>query len=302
MFIIDGHCDTLSCCLKSGQSLLKNQLQWDRQRALDAGVRIQIMAAYSGEREPAFALREILKQIWLLLRYDQEGEIKLITGLKQFEDVKGLGAVMHLEGANALGHDLDLLHILHRMGLRSIGLTWNYRNQFADGVGEESPAALSNLGKELLREASGLNMIIDVAHLASPGFYEVLELYDGPVVFSHGNFGDVYNHRRNLNGDQLKALALRGGIMGMSLVPDFLSDKPAVSDFIEHICRAAEKVGCDCIALGSDFDGTEWVVGESVSFYRQLPDMLKRSGFTDDETEKILWRNWDRILRQALVG
>jgi len=260
------------------------------------------MAAYSDERDPMAALRDILKQINLLLSYAEDGKLELITGAEQISEGDSLGVVMHLEGATALGYDLDLLHLLYRMGLRSLGITWNHRNQFADGVGEDSPAALSNLGKALLREASGLNMIIDVAHLALPGFYEVLELYDGPVVFSHGNFGEVYNHRRNLNGDQLKALARHGGVMGMSLVPDFLAGEPDVSDFIEHICRAAETVGCDYIALGSDFDGTEWVVGKSVSFYRTLPDMLKQSGFSDEEIAKILWGNWERILKQALAG
>jgi len=301
LLIVDGHCDTLSRCQATGQSLTENNLHWDINRARGAGIGIQFMAMFNRKPDYETALAATIEQIAILRATVENGKIRLITEAQHLGTNELIGVVLHLEGAVALGHNSDLLPLLYQLGLRSMGLTWNHRNQLADGVLESNPGGLTNRGQVVLRQADRLGMIIDLAHLAAPGVDEVLDNYTGTVVYTHGNYHEVYAHPRNITRQQARRLAERGGVIGLSFYPGFISLHPSLEDWLQHLRCLCDDIGCEHVVLGSDYDGDdELLLGGDVSFYGQLPVILKQAGFTAQEAEMITSGNWLRILQRTL--
>ena len=167
------------------------------------------------------------------------------------------GGMLSLEGADALQGDVMNLRILYRLGLRALGFTWNHRNEAADGVEEPNPGGLSQFGRQLLVEANRLRILLDVSHLSEKGFWDVMELSETPAFASHSNCKTIYNHRRNLSDDQIKAIILKGGVIGLTFVPYFIrkGEKVRTKDLLRHLDHVLSLGGEDHIAFGSDFDG-----------------------------------------------
>jgi membrane dipeptidase len=216
-----------------------------------------------------------------------------------------IAALLSLEGAEALGQDIEVLRSLHRLGLRCVGLTWNGRNMLADGVGVgEAAGGLTSFGKAVVAEMNRLGMVVDAAHLAPRGFYELLDISATPIVVTHANAAGVCKHRRNLDDDQLRVLNEQGGVVGMSVYPAFISNKkPATIEMLlDHFCYIADRFGTDLLGIGSDYDGIpETVLGlEDVSELPLLTQGLIKRGFSQEEITKILGGNFLRVLRNTL--
>jgi membrane dipeptidase len=172
-----------------------------------------------------------------------------------------VAAVLSLEGVEPLAGDLGLLRMFYRLGVRAAGLTWNWRNEAADGLYEErSGGGLTTFGVALIEEMNRLGMIVDVAHLASAGVRDVLEISQAPIIVSHADAKAVCGHFRNLTDEQLEAVAGKGGVVCAGFDPSFLEPDARVSsldkllDQMDYMVRVAGK---DHIGLGSDFDGVE---------------------------------------------
>ena len=164
-----------------------------------------------------------------------------------------LGVVLHLEGCAPLRGRLDLLHELHALGVRSVGLTWNPRNEVADGVGVAAPHGLTPFGRDVVRELGRLGIVIDVSHLAEPGFWEVLELAEGPVVASHSNAVAVHRHVRNITDEQARAIAATGGLVGLCFFPLFIGDPATLDRLLDHAEHLAGLIGSEHLAVGPDY-------------------------------------------------
>ena len=113
-----------------------------------------------------------------------------------------------MEGASPLCGDLKMLEVFYRQGLRAIGLTWNHRNELADGLGVESNYGLTTFGREVIQRMNELGMVVDLAHINEAGFWESMELSKDPVVVSHANAKALCGHRRNMSDAQLDACLL----------------------------------------------------------------------------------------------
>lgn len=227
--------------------------------------------------------------------------------IKEYKDIKNnnerLGAVLHLEGAEALGRDLELLTLLYRFGLRSMGLTWNYRNYLADGVGEgENAGGLTNFGIKVIKEMDKLGMILDLSHISERAFLEAFDYYDKPIIVSHSNVQRICPHPRNLSDQQLKILGQNGGIIGINQVEFFVgNNNPGINEMVDHIKYIADYIGVEHIALGSDFDGAADIIMAGIEDYTQWEDILKNQGFLTSDIEKILFRNALRVMEEILV-
>lgn len=254
------------------------------------------------------SLRQILKQIYKL--YEQlrhyPDDLKLILNPADIEIAdknNRIGCILHLEGADALGSDIEMLFLLKQLGLRSLALTWNNRNLLADGVGEEPGAGgISKKGKEVIEILDNESIILDLAHASQKTYYQALEIYSKPVIVSHANARALCNHPRNLDDSQLKALANNGGVIGINQVPDFLREDsfPNIDDILNHIAYIAELIGVEHIALGSDFDGDDILLMPGVQAYAQWHDLLTSKGFSINEINMILRENAIRIIKAVL--
>lgn len=307
MQIVDLHCDTISSLQKNGQSLYDNHCHFDIKRAQKVGMGLQFFAMFTmpqGMNE----LRQILKQVEKYhIELDQCQEY--LHPVYTYEDIIAadstgkMAGILHLEGAEALGSDSEILSLLYRMGLRSLGLTWNNRNLLADGVGEEPNAGgISSKGKEIIYLMEKLGIMLDLSHISVKSYYDALKLYSKPVLVTHANARALCNHRRNLNDGQLKALAENGGVIGINQVPDFIKEngKPQLNDLLDHIVYISELIGVEHVALGSDFDGADVLLMKGVEEYSRWPQLLLDRGFTPVETDMILNENALRVIKTVL--
>lgn len=128
-----------------------------------------------------------------------------------------------MEGAAGLDTSLNPLFIYHACGLRSLGLTWNEKNQFATGADGNSERGLTHEGLDLVSAAQDLGIIIDVSHLNDRSLQDLLDKTRKPLLASHSNLRKWADHKRNLSDDFVKAIADTGGSIGLNFCANFLS-------------------------------------------------------------------------------
>lgn len=308
MKIVDLHCDILSKLVEGEHSLYDNPYHFDIKRALQVGQQVQFFSLFTHPDKADACLRKILLQVTRLLLACKEYTryIYPLTHSEQLDDQANRGklaAVIHLEGGEALGADLELIYALYELGLRSLALTWNPPNLLAGGVdAAEEKSGLTTLGRELINMVNRMDIILDLAHIAPRAFFEILELYDKPIMVTHANAFHLCPHRRNLKDEQLKALAQNGGVIGFTQVSDFVKETGPVlpGDFIDHLVYAVELIGVEFVALGSDFDGAEKIVFPSVKAYAEMPGLLENRGFSRKEIELIMSGNALRVIRKLI--
>ncbi len=307
--IADAHCDTLMLLVgehPKGTSLdqaLPGHL--DLPRLIAAGVGLQFFALFTvPDQGTDLGLRRILEMIAQFHRSVAQSEGRLYPVLTAADVVPQpgrVGGLLAVEGMRPLGGSVELLEVIHRLGVRSGMLTWNERNSLADGaLDQTSGGALSAAGRRIVAAMQRLHMALDVSHLGERGFWDLLEQTEGPVLASHSNVRALCDHPRNLTDEQIKALAARGGVIGMNFYTQFLASEGPVTlgTLLRHIRYISDLVGPQHVGLGSDFDG----IGSapdglgSVADYPNLRGALDAAGFTAAEAEGILGGNLRRAL------
>lgn len=248
--------------------------------------------------------------------------IETAADLEEIEGSERIGVLFALEGAAPMMADVSLLRTYYRLGVRSLMLTHNERNCFADGCAEPPQGGLSKLGRELIEEINRLRMILDLSHSNERTFYDALELYSGTPIASHSNARSLCDHPRNLKDEQIRKIAARGGVIGMNFLSRFVdSDSPKATPdrLVDHISYIADLVGVDHIGLGPDYadyymdELTDWaekhnlpsmeyVAGlESVCELPLLADVLVKRDFSDSEIRKVLGHNFLRAYAANLA-
>ncbi|PTM58906.1 dipeptidase [Desmospora activa] len=296
---IDLHCDVLSKLwrdpdLSFYEEREETGLDVTYPRASRAGVGMQVFAIFVSPSVPrAQTWEAALAQVDLFYEKVVIGERQVFpvldrSDVKRLGTDKRLGALLLLEGADAIQGELSHLRLLHRLGVRMVGLTWNYANEVADGIEEERGGGLTRFGRTFVQEMARLGIILDVSHLSVRGFWEVMEMTEVPVLASHSNCRAICPHRRNLEDDQIRALIQRDGLIGLTFVPKFLHpdpDQARVDDLFRHLDHLLELGAEHHIAFGSDFDGID----------QKVPG-LENTGDLP-ELEKLLARRYPEHLR-----
>jgi len=217
-----------------------------------------------------------------------------------------IAAFPAIEGAHVLEGKLENLSELHRRGVRLVTLTHFLSNGIADGT--TSPyrpiGGLSRFGREVLHEMERLGMMVDVAHCTRDAFFQVLEVAQKPVIYSHGALRRYKDIERNLADDQVRALASAGGLFGLIFFPKYLgSSGYTIRAVARQAADIAEMVGPRCICVGSDMDGTTYTpIGfRDASDWPQLTQALLDAGFNDTEVNGILGENFLRFFESTLA-
>ncbi|MDD2619107.1 MAG: dipeptidase [Syntrophomonadaceae bacterium] len=308
MKIVDMHCDTISAIYEKKEKILVNSGHFDIKRALQAKIKVQVFALFTMPAEANNALRQILKQLDKF-NHEMENNFEQLYQIHKYSDIENIanqqkiGCLLHLEGGEALGTDPEILRILYKLGLRSLGLTWNNRNHLADGLYEGDKAGgLSLKGREIIAELNRLGIILDLSHLAEKGFYEAFEYYKYPIMVSHANARALCKHWRNLDDQQLKILACNKGVVGVNQVADFVKEgkKSTLDDLIDHIIYIADLIGIEHVGLGSDFDGADNIVLTGVQGYIGLEKQLLKRGFSPKEADMVLGENALRVIKAVI--
>jgi len=235
--------------------------------------------------------------------------------------------VMELEGGRPFQEDyssgksmerkLALLRCFHRLGVRSVQLTHNGRNELGDGlIDRRTAGGLSEFGVAVIKEMNRLHMLVGVSHLSDPGFFDALEVSDAPIVATHSNARAVHDHPRNLSDDQLKALAGNGGVAGMHFLSMMMAE-PTMDHYLDHIDHvvqvtgSTEHVGIGIHGFDPEFTGLFPHEQASNMPHAKggLPNQahlglmiggLADRGYGEDEIAQIMGGNYLRVLGRVL--
>jgi membrane dipeptidase len=211
-----------------------------------------------------------------------------------------IGALLGIEGAHALEGDLDKLDHFARRGVRYLGLCHFSANEAcypAYGYGRRHSEGLTPFGRELIRRAESLGVLVDLAHINRRGLLEACALATRPPIISHTGVAGAFAHWRNIDDEQLRAVADKGGCVGVIFCPKFLGGDglAPVVRHLEHIIKVA---GEDTPALGSDWDGFIVPTRDlcDAAHLPLLTDALLAAGFREELIGKILHGNAMRVL------
>ncbi|HVV83811.1 MAG TPA: dipeptidase, partial [Kofleriaceae bacterium] len=211
-----------------------------------------------------------------------------------------LAAMGGIEGGQALEGDPAAVEHFARRGVRAIGLLHFSANALgapAKGRGADPSRGLSAIGHEVVREMNRCGVIVDLAHINRKGFFEALAASTRPPMVTHTGVAGVHPHWRNVDDEQLRAVADHGGCVGVIFAPRFLG-KPGIDAVIDHLLHIVDVAGEDVPSLGSDFDG--FVVPpaglEDVAALPNLTAALARRGVGEALLRKILGGNAQRVL------
>ncbi|MGZ4112996.1 MAG: dipeptidase [Tumebacillaceae bacterium] len=308
--LIDGHADILWRMKFENLDFYNpnSALHLNFDKICKAGIDLQVFALYVGPKyNPAEQLGIILSMIDAFYnKVCANGQMRPILNKVDLARNLELGVrsgMLSIEGGDCLQSDLGILRMLYKLGVRAIGLTWNNGNCIADGLGEPEDRGLTEFGHQVIREMNRLGMVVDVAHLAPKGFWDVMKIAEAPVIASHANAKAIHNHRRNLDDDQLRALFQTGGLVGMTYVPYFVAegDHVSIDDLLRHIDHMLAIGGENHIGLGSDFDGidTTMIDLRDGADYPTLQARLMQA-YGDTVARKILGGNFKRVLESIL--
>jgi len=308
---------------KLGETHVLKKLQIHRMKEGGVGAAVTTAGA---DLPGSQSLRFVLESIDMMnLECDESnGDIVVATSARDISEAKRDGRVafvLAIEGGRPLEGELAMLRTLHKLGLRCVGLTWNYRNELADGLGEQRCLGLSDFGARAVEEMNKLGIVIDLTHASKRTFNDALECSKDPAIASHSNPIGVWNHKRNLDDDQIHALAEKNGVVGINFWPDFVGSNPTLEQILNHIDYVTKLVGVDHVGLGPDYVESELetsyaeFIGES-SFQRGafpsgVEDITKLNnvtrglvsrGYSDGEIKKILGENLLRVFRDVIGG
>ena len=253
-----------------------------------------------------------------LMWLERTGELTICRSVADIRDAMAAGriaAIMHMEGAEAIGADLDALHVWHAAGLRSLGPVWSRPTVFGHGVPFRFPGnpdtgeGLTEAGKRLVRECNALRIMIDLSHLNEKGFDDVAAISDAPLVATHSNAHAVTPSTRNLTDRQLRLIRDSDGMVGLNYATVFLREDGRKSPFagwdpmLRHLDHLLGVLGEDRVGLGSDFDGATMpeAIGD-VTGQPRLLSALEAHGYGEALVRKIAHENWLALLQRTWGG
>ncbi len=209
-------------------------------------------------------------------------------------------ALLGIEGAHALEGRIENLAAFARRGVRYLGLLHFSANEAgypAAGWGRDDARGLTPFGHAVVEACADLGVIVDLTHVNRRGFFDAIERARGPVIVSHTGVSGVAPHWRNLDDEQIRAVARTGGVVGLIFASVFLGGA-TIDVLVRHIRHVIDVAGEDTPALGSDFDGCVRPL-EGLADAADLPRLaaaLRRAGLRDEAILKIAGRNALRVL------
>lgn len=315
MFICDCHCDTLTELYNKNASLYENEQHFDIKRQIALGGGLQFCAIYVPTE--VFHYQGGLRYTLCLLdKYNQEIKKLHENGIDvlQVRTAEDAGNVLKhkaatllaIEEGGAIDGSLEALRCLYELGVRAMTLTWSNRNDIADGINEEATGSgLTLFGKQVVAEMNRLGMLVDVSHISTAGFWSVIETSTKPIIATHSNAKSLCAHPRNLNDEQIKALAQNGGLAGITFAGQFLEEdwrNACIESVYKHIDYMLNLIGNDDnIGFGSDFDGISHPPYniQGVQDYKPLIEYLSKY-YSDETINKITHQNVINLLQKVL--
>ena len=228
---------------------------------------------------------------------DSKGEFRVITNKRELEKYiadrssnhKLTAGLLGIEGAHCLEGDINNLNDFYTAGVRYIGLTHFFDNEFGGSAHGEKKAGLTEKGKQLLHKMDSLHITIDLAHASPATISDIFKVTSGPLLVSHTGVKGTCDGVRNLSDEQIMEIGRRHGLIGIGLWETAVcgTDADATARSMRYV---ANKIGVDKVALGSDFDGATHSSYDITGFPVIVKALIKQ-GFTRPEIEQIMGGN-----------
>ena len=313
---IDLHCDALHRYRWQGGSLSASAGSVDLPRLQAGGALCQCFALFVDTAHTPDAYGEALALARLFRRElaahpHEICQVTTAAELRQAGERGLIGALLTIEEGAVCRNGAETLREFYELGVRMMTLTWNHKNRFAapNAAGEPPKAAVSGegltrAGLELIDAMNELGVLADVSHLSDAGFWQLAARVKGPFVASHSNARAVCGHPRNLTDDMIRALAKKGGVMGLNFFAPFLrtgAQASCVGDMVRQLRHIRQVGGSGVLALGTDFDGISGrlELADSAAL-PALAERLSAAGFSGDEVDGFMHKNALRVFEEAL--
>ena len=311
--VFDLHCDTalalLGKTMNEAGSLRKNESHIDLERASKLGGYAQCFACFTTpfmeqwgnvspivvfERELATIQREVDKNKDLISIAYSAAEIE------QNREKGKMSAILTLEGTAGIGYDPALLEDLHAIGFRISSLGWNEKNPLTGS--HKTGGGLTDQGREFVKEAQRLGILMDVSHISDEGFWDMMDVTNAPIIATHSNSRAVWNDSRNLTDEMFLAICKTGGVAGYNACAEFTGENPTIDTICDHIFHFMElDPSGKHIALGGDLDGVDNMpVGfEGVQSWPVLAQRLLERGLSEETVMDIYWNNILGVMKRC---
>ncbi len=270
---------------------------------------------------------------------ESDGALRVVTTSDELRSSCNGGgpiaAIIGLEGADPLEGKAEKLRHFYELGVRDIIPAWQDNPFSGTAFGSNTP--LTGEGRKLIELAEELQVMVDVSHLSDEAFADVCEISKRPFIASHSNCRALCPTLRNLTDDMIRKLSEHGGVMGINLSPSFLDPyyyaqafprwqraldphvtqeekerlraevnalpRPSIEWITRHVLHAIDVGGEDVIGIGGDLDGiTNTPEGiETIADYVKIPDLLKASGLSSAQVEKVCYANFERVFTEVLA-
>jgi len=329
-FIFDAHSDMLNSVIQKHEKGERGVVKREHMPRLSrGGIKGQIFSIFVEVRyRPEKTLKRALELLDAMhVELETSVDLMLCTSGNDFVKAwkqNDLAVLIGMEGiepleSQSMNESMALLRSFYRQGVRCFGLTWQSRNLAADGAEEDATkGGLTRFGSDLVSEVERMHAVIDVAHISTQGFYDVLKITENPIICSHTACRALCDTPRNLTDDQIMKLAEKGGVMGVGFFPTIVDDKnPSIDRVLDHIDHVTDLVGADHVGFGADFsDYIQWSSAETGEQYfkkklvtrglenvTKMPNlvsgMIKR-GHSKQEIKKFLGENFLRVFKKVL--
>jgi len=307
--VFDAHCDVILKLTDENKELYANTCHFDLQRAIEYGGFVQFFAAFISPDDT----NAYLRCMNMIEKFNTEAakNAEHITIIRKYSDIADalaqnkVAAILTIENGAALQGDMNKLEEFYKLGVRSIGLTWNGSNEIACGVGGDSlPHGLTPFGFDVVRRMNELGILVDVSHINEASFWDVVDTSIAPIIASHSNAKKMCHHQRNLTDCQFAALIKNGGVAGINLCPPFLNESGIadMDDILRHIEHFMSLGGENNIGIGADFDGisaTPKGVG-GVEDLGKIFEALLSKNYSETQVKKIAGLNFLRVLENIM--
>lgn len=315
MKIVDMHCDTVVEAFKTGQRLNKNSLHIDIAKLRKGNYLLQNMAIFLDSRRDK-NITKLAKEI--ISFYKEETDFNSINRVYKFSDIKEdkVNSLLTIEDSDLV--PFESLEEFYNLGVRMIGLTWNYKNKVGypnlDGDnynGEKSLKRVDNingltsLGIDYVKKMEDLNIIVDVSHGSNKLVEDVLEVSTKPFVASHSNCFSVTPVGRNLKDDLILKMINKECVIGINFCSPFLtedgSNHTRIDDIVKHIDYLLDLGGEDCVGFGADLDGIDSIL--EIKDAGNMPLIIERlkKRYSASVVKKISHENvlslYEKVLR-----
>ena len=313
--VFDLHCDTALALIGHGdrpvRELRSNDCHIDLERARDLAGYCQCFACFTtpfmrdwmGVSPEAVFAREIET-----LKTELEKNKDLIVQAFTAQDVldhqaQGLmSAVLTIEGPAGFGFDPSRLEEMYRLGFRITSLGWNEQNDLAGS--NVTGCGLTDLGREYIREAQRLGMIVDVSHISDEAFWDIMDVTQAPVIATHSNSRAVCDHSRNLTDAMFREICNTGGVAGFNQCDAFVGVNPDLNTVCGHFLHFMEMdPDGKHIALGADLDGCDVLPQgfDGIQSYPALADKLLACGLSEGNLYDIYWNNALGVMKRCCI-